>query len=183
MLMLVKNHGTTRGYMPRDGAKRCHTALRSRQMEQQMLQGDMSERQSTRTTETGAPKRCSSTSSTRYGHSGEQTWARKTDSVSRKKTPGRTGSCAAMSSRRWRNRYNCRCRLQGPALARAVRRDLKSIGLTLTTRRCLLSNQLGDRVGLRTGLGRGVKRVRGLARGVIRLIARGICLEEGWMSL
>jgi hypothetical protein len=40
----VRSHGTILGYMPKDGARRCHTASHSLQMERQTLLAAMFER-------------------------------------------------------------------------------------------------------------------------------------------
>lgn len=55
--MLAKRHGTTHGYTPRDGARRCHTASPSQSTAQRMSPEDMCARASLHSSALDAPRR------------------------------------------------------------------------------------------------------------------------------
>lgn len=98
MLTPAKRHGITHDFTRKDGARRCPTALRFPSMVPPMSPDDMYGRANILSSEPAARRRFCCTSCKRLRTSEDPTWVRMSDSVSKRKTHGRTASYAAMSS-------------------------------------------------------------------------------------
>lgn len=98
MLTPARRHGITHDFTRKDGARRCRTALRSPSMAPPMSLDDMYGRANILSSEPDAQRRSCCISCKRLRTFEDPTWARMSDSVSKRKTHGRIASYAPLSS-------------------------------------------------------------------------------------